>query len=98
MTMRAQSHKQTELISASKADSYQQKLAFHLQQIGQLIINALFSDPEFKIRKRKDRQENVWWYVYDPKTGHTGCLASEQEVRMWIEESFYRRNSRFSNY
>jgi hypothetical protein len=98
MKIRLQYDKQTELISASKTDSYQQKLTSHLQQIGQLVINALFSEPEFKIRKSKDRQGNVWWYAYDPKTGHTGCLASEQEVRMWIEESFYRRNSRFSNY
>lgn len=98
MKMRSQCDKQTELISASKAESYRQKLAFHLQQIGQLVINSLFTDLEFKVRKRKDRQGNVWWYVYDPKTGHTGCLASEQEVRMWIEESFYRQNSRFSNY
>ncbi|WP_143842012.1 hypothetical protein [Nostoc sp. 106C] len=30
---------------------------------------------------------NVWW-LYDPKSGHTACLASEEEVRMWIEESF----------
>jgi hypothetical protein len=68
------------------------KLTNQLKRFGQWIWNALTSEPELKIWQRQDRAGNVWYQVYDPKSGRTACLASEEEVRMWIEESFYRRN------
>ncbi|OKH55850.1 hypothetical protein NIES2101_03165 [Calothrix sp. HK-06] len=81
-------------MSDFKAYKYWHKITYHLQKIGQSVVNTLFTEPEFIIRESKDRQGHVWYDAYDPKTGRTGHLTSEEEVHIWIEESFYYRNSR----
>jgi hypothetical protein len=30
------------------------------------------------------------WHAYDPKTGRSACFGSENEMRAWIEQCYYR--------
>ena len=45
---------------------------------------------EPKIWQKRDRYGNSYWVVYDPTTGHSSCFSSEQEVRVWLEQRYYR--------
>jgi hypothetical protein len=40
---------------------------------------------EPKIWQSLGRDGNLWWHVYDPQTGRTADLESEEEVRIWLE-------------
>jgi hypothetical protein len=53
-------------------------------------VSQLFSrDTEPKVWETKDRDGHYMWHVYDPITGHSATLHSEQEVMVWIEERYY---------
>lgn len=45
---------------------------------------------EPKIAQKCDRQGQTYWQIYDPTTRHYTSLASEKEVRIWLEERYYR--------
>ena len=45
---------------------------------------------EPKIWQKRDRYGNFYWVVYDPTTGHSSYFSSEQEVRIWLEQRYYR--------
>lgn len=62
-----------------------------LGQCWQAFVDGFFRQSEFKIRQRRDRHGNLWWIVYDPSTNRSAQLAFEDEVRMWIEQSYQHR-------
>lgn len=66
------------------------KLANQLKLIGKWIENLLTIKCELKIWHGQDRAGCDIWKIYDPRTNRTFPLASEEEVREWIEKSFYR--------
>ena len=45
---------------------------------------------EPKIWHKRDRYGNFYWLVYDPTTGHSSSFSSEKEVRVWLEQRYYR--------
>jgi hypothetical protein len=55
-----------------------------------LVFPPLFTNPEPHVWKSADRAGYTWWHVYDPITGQTADLESEEEVCIWIEERLYR--------
>lgn len=67
------------------------------RRIWQVLNQPLFelnysnsSEPE--IRRVTDGGQ-IWWYAYDPLTGQSTYLESEEEVQIWLEERlqyFYR--------
>ncbi len=63
-----------------------------LKVLAQRLIHWLATKPELTVKQKVDRSGNVFWYVYDPTTERTAYLASEEEVRIWIEERFYYQN------
>jgi hypothetical protein len=46
--------------------------------------------PEPRIWQSTDREGQTWWHVHDPQTGDRIDLESEEDVCVWIEQSFYR--------
>ncbi|MBD2731699.1 hypothetical protein H6G96_36845 [Nostoc sp. FACHB-892] len=94
MNTQSQDFKKYELIDDEVpiTQSTWQKLTTKLKRLGQWVWNQVTTKPELKIRQCKDRAGNVWYQVYNPNTGRTAYLASEEEVRFWIEESFYQRH------
>lgn len=57
------------------------------------LLNQLLWQPqshtEPRIWQRLDRAGYTWWHVYDPTTGRTAQLESEEAVQIWLEERFY---------
>jgi hypothetical protein len=44
--------------------------------------------PEPEVWQSADSVGNLWWHVYDPMTGQSADLESEEEVQIWLEEHF----------
>lgn len=57
----------------------------------QRLIRVLSASNELQVWKR-DRQGHTYWHAYDPLTGNSTCLSSEAEMRIWIEQHYYRGN------
>lgn len=47
------------------------------------------SPQEPQISQIADREGHLWWQAYDPLTGQTTYLDSEEEVQIWLEERLY---------
>lgn len=49
---------------------------------------SLSTSSEPQIRQVSDQGGRTWWYAYDPMTGQTTYLESEEDVQIWLEERF----------
>jgi hypothetical protein len=56
------------------------------QQLSSLVT----VNDNLQIWQKRDRFGHSYWKIYDPKTRQFTYLASETEVRMWIEQKLYR--------
>jgi hypothetical protein len=54
-----------------------------------LVLPRLSNHSEPQVWQSFDRDGHTWWHVYDPITGRTANLDSEEEVCMWLEERPY---------
>ncbi|GET36430.1 hypothetical protein [Microseira wollei] len=57
--------------------------------IWQKFLTAIVSKSELQVWSESNRSGNTEWHAYDPETGRSICVASETEMRHWIEESYY---------
>ena len=49
-------------------------------------------DTEPHVWKTRNHGHNLW-HTYDPNTGSSADFASENEVRIWLEERYYDHSS-----
>lgn len=66
------------------------KLFSWLNRIGQHLATALFQGQEPKIWQSTDRFGQTWWHAYDPVKDRFVSRDSEAEMRIWLEERYYR--------
>lgn len=66
------------------------KLLSALNRIWQHLLTILTKGNELQVWQTSDRFGNTWWNAYDPATGRSASLASEAEMRIWIEKRYYR--------
>lgn len=67
------------------------RLKIAAQKWVQFLQKLLSTDLEPKVWQKFDRQGNSsGWRVFDPETGRTIAFGSELEVRLWLEQRFYR--------
>lgn len=78
---------QPALVNATKQPTRSQ-----LKLLAQKLIYWLVVKPELTVKQKVDCGSNAIWYVYDSTTERSASLASEEEVRIWIEERFYYPN------
>lgn len=45
---------------------------------------------EPRVWQKRDRYGNLYWVIYDPTTGYSSSFSSEKEVRVWLEQRYYR--------
>ena len=50
-----------------------------------LIIRLLLHGYKPKICQSRDREQNIYWYAYYPLSGRSKLLASEAEIKQWLE-------------
>lgn len=72
------------------SQKYTSKFLSSLQTIFQNLVTAIASKNEVQVWQKSDRSGNTQWHAYDPTTGRSICVASEQEMRYWIEERYYQ--------
>lgn len=63
-----------------------QSLASLWQTLRQMIAHYT----EIRVWQKSDRQGNFYWHGYNPSNGEYVCFGTEAEIRMWIEEHYYR--------
>ncbi|MBD2681898.1 MULTISPECIES: hypothetical protein [Nostoc] len=99
MTSRQQLHQRFTSSSDSKVP-YQDQFSIQLLlgKFWRWFVDFLYKEPEPEVWERRDaygglrlRQGNTWWFAYDPATGKSASLGSEQEVLIWIEQLYYQK-------
>jgi hypothetical protein len=61
-----------------------------LKQFGERLIQLIVGTHEVQIWQVNDRAGNVYWRVYDPATKASTSFGSSSEVRIWLEQRYYR--------
>ncbi|MBD1995809.1 hypothetical protein H6G00_04105 [Leptolyngbya sp. FACHB-541] len=61
-----------------------------LKQFGKQLIQLIVGTHEVQIWQVSDRAGNVYWRVYDPVTKDSTSFGSSSEVRIWLEQRYYR--------
>ena len=56
-----------------------------LLAFSRLIIRLLLNGYGPQIRQGCDREHNCYWYAYDPLSDVSKFLASEAEIKQWLE-------------
>lgn len=56
----------------------------------QTFLNIGFDSQKLKVWQKSDRQGHTYWKVYNPTTHQTMYFSSEEEVRIWIDRSYYQ--------
>ena len=87
-----QTYQKLEQIPENTEQSLLQQLITQLKQISREIIGRL-DRTEPIVKQARDKKGRIWWYVYDPTTGRSAHLASEEEVLIWLDELFAYRQS-----
>jgi hypothetical protein len=66
------------------------RLTSRLQNIWQQLIEFAIGNTEIKIWKSQSPAGYQLWHVYDPATKQSAYFKSETEVRVWLEQRYYR--------
>lgn len=74
--------------SDSSSESRKSVLVSWLHRLGRFVVHTLTQNLEPQVRQVSDRQGHHHWLVYDPHTGRSTRLASEQEVAIWLENLY----------
>lgn len=62
-----------------------------LKQLWQFCRQIISAGYEPSVWHRVDRQGRITsWHVFDPESGRTITFGSELEVRLWLEQRYYR--------
>ncbi len=61
-----------------------------IKNIWRQIGKRLVQENEPRVWQKRDRFGQTYWYGYDPVTGSSVCRSSEAEMRIWLEERYYR--------
>lgn len=68
---------------SAQTGNFFNKLWEHLQY---LLVSMAPNGYEPRIWCTQNRYGEIWWHVYNPINGQTVHLASEDEVRMWLDQ------------
>lgn len=61
-----------------------------LDKFCQRLLTGLISKNEVQVWKKSSKNGNSEWHAYDPATGQSTCVASDAEMRIWIEQQYYQ--------
>jgi hypothetical protein len=70
--------------------SHQVRLLWTMNQVWQFFLSATVGDNKLKIWQTSDNDGNTWWHGCDRATGRSTCVATEDEMRAWIDRHYYQ--------
>ena len=59
-----------------------------INQIGQFFLYLISSEDELRIWQTSDRDGNTWWHGCDRATGRSTCVATDDEMRAWLDRRY----------
>jgi len=77
-------------ISGKGSKTKQQVLLSLLNKIFKSFLAIAIDHNQLQVWQTLDRCGNTWWYACDPVTGRSTCVATEDEMRVWIEQRYYK--------
>lgn len=75
--------------SLSRIPLKRRRLNQQIARLWQVFISVLSHELEPKVTWKRNRQGVSYLRLYDPRTGQHHYFASEQEARIWLEQSRY---------
>ncbi|KAF3889990.1 MULTISPECIES: hypothetical protein [Nostocales] len=74
-----------------KSMNFNTKILPAIQKTWQQFVTFLMRASELQVWQELDRKGQVFsWHAYDPITGRSACFGSEEEMRLWIEQCYYK--------
>ncbi|MEG4028868.1 MULTISPECIES: hypothetical protein [unclassified Microcoleus] len=61
-----------------------------INKIGQFLLYLISSEDELRIWQTCDHYGNTWWHGCDRATGRSTCVATDDEMRAWIDRRYYQ--------
>ncbi|MEG4111437.1 MULTISPECIES: hypothetical protein [unclassified Microcoleus] len=52
------------------------------------MLYLISSEEELRIWQTCDRYGNTWWHGCDRATGRSTCVATDDEMRAWIDRRY----------
>ena len=59
-----------------------------IDQIGQFFLSVIAGEDSLRIWQTSDRDGNTWWHGCDRATGRSTCVATEDEMRAWLDRRY----------
>ncbi len=59
-----------------------------INKIGQFLLYLISGEDELRIWQTCDRYGNTWWHGCDRATGRSTCVATEDEMRAWLDRRY----------
>jgi hypothetical protein len=67
-------------------------IGYNIRSVGarlwQKIVAFFSNESKLKVRSTRDSRGEIWWHIYDPATNRSAILASEAEIRNWLDERY----------
>lgn len=61
-----------------------------MNQVWQFLLSAAAGENKLRIWQTSDNDGNTWWHVCDRATGRSTCVATDDEMRAWIDRHYYQ--------
>jgi hypothetical protein len=59
-----------------------------MNQVWRFFLSVAAGENELSIWQTSDRDGNTWWHVCDRATGRSTCVATDDEMRAWIDRRY----------
>lgn len=79
-----------QILNQAEPNSSKNKLVSTINSIGQRLVAVMTKEQDLQVWQSSDRSGKTWWHGYDPVTGRSVCRDSEAEMRIWLEERYYK--------
>jgi len=94
-SMTHQEYQRLELISSQSTKptikpTIVTKVVTSLRNIWQALLTYSLTNPELRVWTTTDATGQLVWKVHDPVTQARMEFASEQDLRIWLEERYYQ--------
>lgn len=80
----------TDMMNKAKPEAiepHKQPISYWLEELCNVIINAFERRNEAIFWQKRNRDGNVYWQGYDSASDRTIYLASDDEARIWLDQS-----------